>query len=81
MVGQLRETKEMITPESVEFIQEGRFAAEVPVMLMEDEGGWSPYFSVEDVRKLQAVRKALRDGDLATAAKFGRVFELVPKAR
>jgi hypothetical protein len=63
---------------TVEFIREGKFAAEVPVELIEEEGGWSPYFSLEDAEKLEAVRLALRAGDIATAAKFGRVFELMP---
>ena len=67
-----------MTRESVEFIHEGRFAAEVTVALIEEEDGWSPYFSIEDVRKLEAVRKALRQGDLSTASKYGRGFELIP---
>jgi hypothetical protein len=62
---------------TTEFVQEGRYAAEVPVELIEEEGGWSPYFSMEDARKLETVRLALRRGDVATAAKHGRVFELM----
>ena len=34
---------------------------------IEDSGGWSPYLSVVDAAKLDAVRKALRAGDVATA--------------
>jgi hypothetical protein len=41
-------------------IHEGRHAAEIPVDLIEDESGWSPYLSVEDALKLDAVRDALR---------------------
>jgi hypothetical protein len=63
---------------TVELIHEGKYAAEVPVELIEEEGGWSPYFSLEDAKKLEAVRVALRQGDVETAAKFGRVFELTP---
>jgi hypothetical protein len=59
-------------------IHEGRYAAEIPVDLIEDESGWSPYLSVEDALKLDAVRDALRRGDVAVAARHGRVFELVP---
>lgn len=59
-----------------EFIHEGNYAIEVPVELIEDDTGWSPYFSMEDALKLEAARKALRNGDVATAAKFGQVFEL-----
>jgi hypothetical protein len=63
---------------TVELIHEGRYAAEVAVDLIEDETGWSPYFSLQDAEKLEAVRLALRRGDIATAAKHARVFELHP---
>ena len=59
-------------------IHQGRYAAEIPVELIEDDTGWSPYLSIEDATKLDVVRKALRQGDIAAAAKHGRVFELVP---
>jgi len=62
------------------FIHEGNYAAEVPVELIEDDTAWSPYLTPEDVRKLDAVRLALRRGDIAEAAKHGRVFELTPVA-
>ena len=65
---------------TVELVREGKYAAEVPVELIEEEGGWSPYFSFEDAQKLEAVRLALKARDLATAAKHGRVFELTPIA-
>jgi hypothetical protein len=32
----------MTKRESVELVHEGRYAAEVPVELIEDETGWSP---------------------------------------
>ena len=67
-----------MTRRSVKLVREGKFAAEVPVELIEDDGGWTPYLSVADAGKLDAVRKALRDGDLDSAAKLGRVFELTP---
>jgi hypothetical protein len=63
---------------TVKIIHEGQYAAEVPIELIEEEGGWSPYLSVEDANKLDAVRKALREGDLTTASKHGRIFELHP---
>ena len=66
------------TPRSKPASPTWKYAAEVPVELVEDETGWSPYLSLEDARKLDAVRRALRDGDVATAAKHGRVFELTP---
>ena len=63
---------------SIEFVREGKFGAEIPVELIEEEGGWSPYLSLDDAKKLEIVRLALRDGDLATAAKYGQVYELHP---
>ena len=65
---------------SKEFIHEGKYAAEVPVDLIEDGTAWSPYLSPEDARKLDTVRLALRRGDVGEAAKYGRVFELTPVA-
>ena len=68
--------------QSIEIIHEGKYAAEVPVEVIEEdgEGGWAPYLSVEDVLKLERVRKALRRGDLKAAAKLGKVYELTPVA-
>jgi hypothetical protein len=66
------------TRKSIKLIHEGKYAAEVPVELIEDDTAWSPYLMPEDVRKLDAVRLALRAGNVAEAAKHGRVFELTP---
>lgn len=63
---------------TTELVHVGKYAAQVPIELIEDEGDWSPYLSVEDVHKLEAVRMALQTGDIATAKKYGRVFELMP---
>ena len=63
---------------AIKIVHEGKYAAEIPVELMEDSGGWSPYLSRRDARKLDAVRQALRNGDLPAAAQHGRVFELLP---
>jgi hypothetical protein len=60
-----------VTRKTTELIHEGKYAAEVPVELIEEEGGWSPYLSLEDARKLETVRFALRRGDIAEAAKHG----------
>ena len=67
-----------MTRKITKLVREGKYAAEVPVELIEDETGWSPYLSLEDVEKLDAVRDALEKGDLATAAKYGRIYELLP---
>jgi hypothetical protein len=68
----------MTTRKTVKLIHEGKFAAEVPVTLIEDETGWSPYLSVEDATRLDNVRRALQTGDTVAAAKLARVFELLP---
>lgn len=78
--GGLRDkAKTTMTRRSKKFIREGRYAAEVSVELIEDDTAWSPYLS-PDERKLETVRLALRRGDIAEAAKHGRVFELTPVA-
>jgi hypothetical protein len=69
-----------VTRTRSKLIHEGKYAAEVPIELIEDDTGWSPYLSPEDVRKLDTVRLALRRGDIAEASKYGRVFELLPVA-
>ncbi len=63
---------------TIKIVHEGKYAAEIPVDLIEEEGGWSPCLTVQDATKLDVVRKALREGDVATAAKYGRVFQLLP---
>jgi len=67
-----------VTRRTTKLIHEGRYAAEVSVELIENDGGWSPYLSVEEASKLDAVRKALRQGDVSAASKYGRIFELLP---
>ena len=69
-----------MTRNSKEFIHEGKYAAEVPIELVYSDESWSPTMSADDARKLDAVRLALRRGDIAEASKHGRVFELTPVA-
>jgi hypothetical protein len=76
MVCEERRRSTMIR-KTVELIHEGRYAAEIPGELIEDDTGWSPYLSLQDAKKL-AVRLALRRGEIAQVAKHGRVFELMP---
>ncbi|MFO0779636.1 MAG: hypothetical protein U0223_18760 [Nitrospira sp.] len=61
-------------------IHEGQYLAEVSVELLATDDEWSPYLSVEDAYKLDDVREALKNGDTAAAAQFGRVFSLTPIA-
>ena len=76
MVYRFYEAQTAMKRNAFEFVREGKFAAEVPVELIEEEGGWSPYLSLDDAKKLETVRLALRDGDVTTAAKYGQVYEL-----
>ncbi len=70
----------MLHCKSIKLIHEGKYAAEVPIELHDSKHPWSPTLSAADVRKLETVRLALRRGDLAEAAKHGRVLELTPVA-
>jgi len=70
----------MSTKRRKKLVHEGKYAAEVEVELLEDEGGWGPYLSVVDAHKLDDVRDALRRGDLKGAARVARVFTLTPIA-
>jgi hypothetical protein len=63
---------------STKLIHEGKFAAEVVIDLLYDDESWSPTMSIDDARKLETVQLALQRGDIATASKYGRVFELRP---
>jgi hypothetical protein len=78
MDGRFDAAEEPMIRKTTKLVREGKYAAEVPVDLIEDDTGWSPYLSPEDVHKLDTVRLALRRGDIAEAAKHGRVFELTP---
>lgn len=61
------------------FVREGAFAAEVKVELVESDGGWTPYLSVDDAYKLDNVRDALRAGDLERASRLAtRIYRLTP---
>ncbi|MBE3097608.1 MAG: hypothetical protein IMZ44_10855 [Planctomycetes bacterium] len=68
----------MTTRKQVKLVQEGEYVAEVEVEIVESDEGWAPYLSLQDARKLDAVREALRDGNLAAAMKAARVFRLTP---
>ncbi len=59
-------------------VHQGEYAAEVDVELIYSDDGWSPYLSVEDAKKLDEVREALRQKDFASAAKLGRIYKLSP---
>ena len=61
---------------TVKPVREGDYLVEVPIELIEDETEWSPYLSVEDAKKLDEVRSALKQGDLDAAGQYGTVFKM-----
>lgn len=64
---------------SKRLVREGDLVAEVDVHLVEAEGGWAPYLSLEDAYKLDDVRDALRAGDVKRASRLAsRLFRLTP---
>ncbi len=70
--------KTVSTRKHTKLLHEGDYVAEVEVQLIDADGGWGPYLSLEDVRKLDALRVALRQGDMASALKCARVYRLTP---
>ncbi len=58
----------------------GEYVAQVEVELIDEPEGWSPYLSLQDATKLDAVRQALARGDIQAASKLGQVFKLMPIA-
>ncbi len=65
---------------TTELIHEGKYAADVMIELHYSDDSWSPTMSLDDASKLEAVQLALQRGDIAEAAKYGRVYELTPVA-
>ena len=64
---------------SKRLVREGDLVAEVDVRLVEDQGGWAPYLSLEDAYKLDEVRDALRAGDVKRASQLAsRLYRLTP---
>ncbi len=62
------------------YVPEGQYVPEVEMDLVEDETEWSPYLSIGDAYKLDDVRDAFCQGDLQSAARYGRIYELRPVA-
>ncbi len=61
-------------------IHEGRYAAEVSYDEVNDGSPFGTHVSKEDAFKFDRVRLALRQGDVASAAKDAKIFELNPIA-
>lgn len=63
---------------AVRFVHADRYAAEVEIELLPDDGAWGPYISRDDALKLDRVRSALKRGDIGAASREARVYELMP---
>ena len=73
----------MTKRQHTKIVREGSYLAEVNIELIETDVdsktgqvGWSPYLSIEDARKLDEVREALRIEDIKGASKQAKVFIL-----
>ena len=80
MVGRFYEEKIMKKKQHAKLIHEGQYVAEVDVDLIVADEGWSPYMSLDDARKLDDVRDALRRGDIKSASRQARVYTLTAVA-
>ena len=66
---------------TTKLVREGDLVAEVCVELVDADGGWSPYLSLQDAYRLDDVREALRTQDLGRALQLAdRVYRLTPVA-
>jgi hypothetical protein len=64
---------------SKRLVREGDLVAEVDVKLVEGQGGWAPYLSLEDAYRLDVVRDALRAGDVKRASQLAScLYRLTP---
>ena len=79
--GRFYGEKKMNKRHHVKLVHEGSYVAEVDIELIDTEGGWSPYLSLEDAEKLDDVREALRREDIPTASNLARVYRLTPATK
>lgn len=70
----------MSTKQATKYVHQDEYVAEVTVELLYTGEGWSPYLTLEDANRLDAVRMALREGDLKLAGTMAKVFKLTPVA-
>ena len=70
----------MTAKHHTKLVHEGNYVAQVDVDLIDADTGWPPYLSLDDARKLDDVRQALRRGDVKAASRLAKVFTLTPVA-
>ena len=68
----------MTTRKRTKLLHEGDYIAEIEAELIDAGGGWGPYLSLQEVHKLDRLRVALRQGDIAGALKCALVYRLMP---
>jgi hypothetical protein len=69
----------MVIRKGIKQVRHGDYLADVEVEFREYAGKeWSPTLSLEDVRKLERVRKALQRGDMESAEAEATLYRLVP---
>jgi len=68
------------TKRKKKFIHEGKYVAEVDVEVVLDNTQWAPYLSLDEAYRLDAIRDALKRGDIEAASKHAKVYELHPVA-
>ncbi len=60
-------------------VREGEYVAEVVVQVVEAEGDWAPYLTLDEAYRLDDVREALRRGDVSAVLHLAeRVYRLTP---
>lgn len=59
---------------TTKLVRGGKLIVEVLVELIEDDTGWSPYVSVDDANRLDAIRRSLLEGDVAAASQLGSAW-------
>jgi hypothetical protein len=75
----MAEEAQMSTRATTRLVREGNFVAEVDVQLIEADGAWAPYLSLDDAYRLDDVRDALWSGDLRRASQLAsRIYKLTP---
>jgi hypothetical protein len=80
VVGRFYEEKTMSKRHHTKFIHVGQYVAEVDLDLIDADEGWSPYISLDDARKLDDIRDALKRGDTKSALQHARVYTLTAVA-
>ena len=66
----------MRTTRTIERLRHGEYRAEVEIEWHEYEEPWSSTRSLDDVRKLECVRKALQAADTRKAARSAGIYHL-----